>query len=331
MTRMQLVIASFTIPMFAACVGTAGDAVEDADEIEYGTATSELSVFQWSADQTISNQFSSDAPALGAYSGKVHLVRTAPSGTALYHSSYDGTSWTPSVLIPNQFSMNRPALAAFGPKGSHLLHMVHQGDTTTNLWWSVYDGVSWTANSAIGMSSSLAPAMEAYNGVLHLFGTSPITIGSTTSYCLWEATYNGTTWSSPLFITTAAGARICPAGFEVKLFGSTPVMVARFSSNNLYTYTFTGGVWSAGAQIAGQKSKSAPALGVYGGVLHMTHLGDTSDSIWWSTYDGASWSSNVTIPNQASRWVPALAPLSNKLVQAHIASSGDQLWFSTFQ
>lgn len=324
--RRQHVLVSLVISLFAGCVDPGGD-----EDLEYGSAESESTVFQWSADQIIPNQFSSDAPALGAFQGRVHLVRTMSGGVALYHSSYDGNAWSPSVLIPGQLSMSEPALAAFTAQGSTRLHMVHQGDTTYNLWWSTYDGISWTGNSAIGMSSTRPPTMESYGGALHLFGSGTISVGTTTANCLWESIYNGVTWSSPLYITTAAGGRICAEGFRVKLYNSIPVMVTRTSANNLYMYQFTGGIWSAGAQIAGQKSKSTPALGVFNGELHLTHLGDTSDSIWWSTYNGVSWSSNVTIPNQFSRWVPALAPLPGKLVQAHVASSGDQLWFSTFQ
>ena len=40
--------------------------------------------------------------------------------------------------------------------------------------------------------------------------------------------------------------------------------------------------------IPDQLSKAAPALASTGGLLHMVHLGNTSNDIWHSTYDGSS-------------------------------------------
>ena len=120
------------------------------------------------------------------------------------------------------------------------------------------------------------------------------------------------------------------AGAAVATHNGQLVLVTT-SDHNLYMSTSTGNGWTQPRQIVGQKSKSAPALASYGGYLHMTHLGDTSNSIWWSTWDGTSWAANVSIPGQQSRWAPSLASAGGKLFQAHIGGTSDSLYYSTFQ
>lgn len=142
---------------------------------------------------------------------------------------------------------------------------------------------------------------------------------------LWESVYDGSTWSTPQYIVLDA------LGMGVAAHNGQLVLATRNSNNDLYTRTSTGNGWSSATKIVGQKSKSSPALASFGGVLHMTHLGDSSNSIWWSTWDGATWTNNVTIPGQYSQYVPALAVMGSKLVQAHIGDSTPQLWYSTFQ
>ena len=51
-----------------------------------------------------------------------------------------------------------------------------------------------------------------------------------------------------------------------------------------------------------QKSKAPPALAVFDGLLHMVHLGDSSNDIWHSTFDGAPvGQADVHIKSQISR------------------------------
>ncbi len=71
--------------------------------------------------------------------------------------------------------------------------------------------------------------------------------------------------------------------------------------------------WRPNTLVPNQKSKASPALAAYGGLLHMVHLGDSSNDIWHSTFDGTSWSENHVIPNQKSKASPALAEYLNEL------------------
>lgn len=320
-----LALSLLATPFFAGCIAPEADS-EEVDEEEVESSEDALTPFQWSTPASITTLSSDNAVALGSYVGGVHLVHTGGTGTNLYHTVYNGTSWSTTTQIPNQKSKNRPALAAMGPKGSSLLHMVHQGETSDSLWWSTFNGSTWTTNSQIGMSSTQAPVMATWGAGLHLFGTNTHTTCSgslssgyscSSSDFLWESTYNGTTWSPPQEIVTSANSKINgAAGASVAVYNGVPILVVRRASNDLWMYTQQGGVWSAGSKIVGQKSQSAPTLASYGGYLHMSHLGDSSNSVWWSYYDGASWTANVTIPSTTSQWATAMAPMSTKLVQA---------------
>lgn len=315
-----------SIPCFTGCIAPDADSDEEVEEEELGWSEDALTPFQWSTPANVTTVTSADAVALGNYVGGVHMVHTGGTGTNLYHTVYDGTSWSATTQIPNQKSKNRPALATMGPKGSSLLHMVHQGETSDSLWWSTFDGSNWTENSQMGMSSTQAPVMAMYGVGLHLFGTNKHTTCSgsvssgyscTSNEVLWESTYDGITWSAPQEIVTSANRKIDGVGgAAVAVYKGVPILVVRRASNDLWMYTLQNGVWSGGSKIAGQKSQSAPALATYGGYLHMSHLGDSSNSVWWSYYDGVSWTANATIPSTTSQWATAMAPMSTKLVQA---------------
>lgn len=79
-----------------------------------------------------------------------------------------------------------------------------------------------------------------------------------------------------------------------------------------------------------QKSKATPALAVFNGLLHMVHLGDTSNDIWHSTYDGTSWRPNVRIPDQKSKATPALVVFGGLLYLVHLGDESNAIWYSWF-
>jgi hypothetical protein len=88
--------------------------------------------------------------------------------------------------------------------------------------------------------------------------------------------------------------------------------------------------WTRNVRIPGQRSKASPALAVFGGRLHMVHLGSASNDIWHSTFNGTSWTPNVKIPNQKSKAPPALAVFRNRLHMVHLGTSSNNIWRSTF-
>ena len=89
-------------------------------------------------------------------------------------------------------------------------------------------------------------------------------------------------------------------------------------------------VWQPNVRIPDQASKASPALAEFGGLLHMVHLGDSSNDIWHSTFDGSSWSPNVKIPDQQSKASPALAEFGGLLHMVHLGDSSNDIWHSTF-
>lgn len=326
MARLSLLALALALPCFTGCLAEDAASSEQGEQ-EIGTAADALSVTQWSADKQVTGARTLDAPAIAAFNGTAHMVHTGYDSNRLYHQIFDGTKWSTPAEIPGQYSKNRPALATMGTKGNYRLYMVHQGDTLDDLWWSVYDGVSWTKNEPLGLKSHTAPVMTSYNGKLYLFGATMILAGETLIPSLYQAVYDGTTWGPLQVIQQSVD------GAAVATHNGQLVLVTT-SDHYLYMSTSTGNGWTQPRQIVGQKSKSAPALASYGGYLHMTHLGDTSNSIWWSTWDGASWATNVSIPGQQSRWAPSLANAGGKLFQAHIGGTTDtysSLFYSTFQ
>jgi hypothetical protein len=94
--------------------------------------------------------------------------------------------------------------------------------------------------------------------------------------------------------------------------------------------------WRAGSVVEGQQSKAAPALTSTRGLLHMVHLGDTSNDIWWSIFDGTTWQKpdgtpgNERIPGQQSKATPALAVYNNQLHMVHLGDTSNDIWWSIF-
>jgi len=87
------------------------------------------------------------------------------------------------------------------------------------------------------------------------------------------------------------------------------------SSNDIWHSYYDGQTWRrpdtgepGNSPIPGQASKAAPAIFTNNGLLHMVHLGDSSNDIWHSTFDKTKtkWSSDVRIPGQQSKASPAL-------------------------
>jgi hypothetical protein len=87
--------------------------------------------------------------------------------------------------------------------------------------------------------------------------------------------------------------------------------------------------WRDDRIIPNQKSRVTPALAEHGGLLHMVHLGDSSNDIWYATFDGNDWTDDVRILNQKS-WVgPALAGFEGgRLHMVHLGDSSHTIWHS---
>ena len=92
--------------------------------------------------------------------------------------------------------------------------------------------------------------------------------------------------------------------------------------------------WTPDVKI-GQQSKDTPALARSGGVVHLAHLGESSNQVWHATYNGAAgkFRSNHQT-NQLSRQQPALAAgalgADPALILAHIGDESSRLYASRY-
>jgi hypothetical protein len=113
-------------------------------------------------------------------------------------------------------------------------------------------------------------------------------------------------------------------------------------SNQLYWSIFDGVSWKdsqgneGDEKLGTQHSQATPALAVYRNVLHLVHMGDSSNDIWWSMFDGSSWKDSHGSPgdqpikSQLSQSPPALAVFNNELHMVHIGDSSNDIWWSAY-
>jgi hypothetical protein len=65
----------------------------------------------------------------------------------------------------------------------------------------------------------------------------------------------------------------------------------------------------------GKTSKAPPALAKIRNLIHMIHIGGSSNDLWHSWFDGKTWSKDVRIPGQKSKAAPALAGFCDHLLR----------------
>ncbi len=88
--------------------------------------------------------------------------------------------------------------------------------------------------------------------------------------------------------------------------------------------------WSDNVRIPNQKSKAPGALASHNGLLHLVHLGDSSNNIWYSVWGGESWSDNIRIPDQKSKAACALGSHNGLLHLVHLGDSSNNIWHSVW-
>ncbi|MFE5091936.1 hypothetical protein ACFRCI_16430 [Streptomyces sp. NPDC056638] len=87
------------------------------------------------------------------FGGKLHRVhRGSGSDTALWHATFNGTSWSADTRLAAHSSLEGPGLAVLDGK----LYLVHRGHGSgdKNLWWSTY-------KAAPGAPTPCSPATPA--------------------------------------------------------------------------------------------------------------------------------------------------------------------------
>jgi hypothetical protein len=199
------------------------------------------------------------------------------------------------------------------------------------------DPAAWTDNVRIeGQQSKATPALAVYRGVIHM-----VHLGDTSNDLWWSTSVDGVTWTANVQIT-GQKSKVAPA---LAVYNDQLHMVhLGDTSNNIWWSFFDGTTWSTnviitypdGTTTKNQKSKATPALAVHGGLLHMVHLGDSSNDIWWSMFNGTSWNrkdgsiGDERVTGQQSKSAPALAAFGGKLHMVHLGNSSNDIWWSSY-
>ena len=198
--------------------------------------------------------------------------------------------------------------------------------------------MAWTGDVRIPGQQSKAPPALAYGGSvgaqLHM-----VHLGDG-SNDIWHSRSDGETWFRP--DTGEPGNSRIPgqqskASPALAYYGGLHMVHLGDGSNDIWHSYFDGQTWRrpdtgepGNSPILGQQSKAAPAIFTNNGLLHMVHLGDSSNDIWHSTFDKTGWSPNVRIPGQQSKASPALTEYSGLLHMVHLGDSSNDIRHSTF-
>jgi hypothetical protein len=117
---------------------------------------------RWNDDEKFSAHHSGSNPALAVFGGKLHCVhRGSGSDTALWHTTFNGSSWSTDTEIREHYSLEGPALAVFDSK----LYCIHRGhgNGDQHLWWSHFNGSSWSRDTRFpGHTNGAGPTAIAY-------------------------------------------------------------------------------------------------------------------------------------------------------------------------
>lgn len=129
------------------------------------------STWSWRQDSQLPYQ-SVGSPTIAAYGSKLYLIGVTPGSGQLWWATMDADEqFKPSKPLPFMFSSSPPSLAVLNNR----LYMVHMAGFTTGMVLNSFDGTDWGPDLTISggfnggqQRSSVAPAIAAYGGVLHL-------------------------------------------------------------------------------------------------------------------------------------------------------------------
>jgi hypothetical protein len=152
-------------------------------------------IWQWLPDYQLPYR-SAGSPTIAAFGAKLYFVGVTPGTGQLWWATMDANeTFTPSQLLPYMYSSSPPSLAVLNNR----LYMVHMAGFTSNMVMNSFDGVSWGPDITIqggfgggAQHSSVAPAIAAYGGVLHMIHKE------TTADGIWWSYYTPSTgvWSA---------------------------------------------------------------------------------------------------------------------------------------
>ncbi|WP_334819315.1 hypothetical protein, partial [Nostoc sp.] len=146
----------------------------------------------WSPQQlTSGDRGTSTTPALASYGGRLYMVwKGVGDDSAIYYSSFDGSSWSPQQLTSGDRGTSAaPALASYGGR----LYMVWKGvGDDSAIYYSSFDGSSWSPQQLTSgdRGTSAAPALASYGGRLYM-----VWKGVGDDSAIYYSSFDGSSWS----------------------------------------------------------------------------------------------------------------------------------------
>jgi hypothetical protein len=206
-------------------VTSAGPAVANFDGIVYAAWTGQSSPYHlwystyngtaWTAQKEVPSALTGEVegPALGVFNGELYMAWLGQSGSSrsVWYSAFNGTSWSAQAQVPSAqaHKFTSPALAAYDGE----LYSSWIGSSKTGqVWYSAFDGTTWSAQQQIPGAASSAfdygnyggPALAAYDGSLFASWDAPLSCTAAPmyapTYCIAAASFNGSAWTSPLYV-----------------------------------------------------------------------------------------------------------------------------------
>lgn len=272
--------------------------------------------------------------------------------------------WSRPIAIPNQSSKTSSALAYIHGQ----LNLIHLGDSSNQLWQTVWNGEQWSENVRIGKESNGRVALTSSGLLVYrtLYAEPDGSYGLVQSVSLgvpggW--TRSGplpdriTTDAAPAAVATFAGTTVVrqvphqdyrmsysnynvgPGGVQFQDSGvldlyseKTPALASDGNTLDVI-YTYKGGkdLRHGNRPIPNQTTKATPAAAFHNGVLHMVHLGGSSDDIWHTMLVNGQWTPNVRIPDHLSGETPALASAPDGLHMVHKGQGSNRIWHSIYR
>jgi hypothetical protein len=224
-----------------------------------------------------------------------------------------------NVDIPGISSRVAPAVAFLGQE----LHVVFT-DSHRDLFhtWTT-DLVHWENPDRIKDQSTKAPpALVEFRGDLFLTH-----IGGSSNDVWISRSRDGRTFEPNQRISSVS-SRAAPAvavhrsELHMLFVGDDDNQIRRSRSS-----TGDPGDWTAPEKI-NQTSKTGAAIATDGNMLHLTHIGNSSDDIWYSTSpDGVSWTPNRQI-GQTSKATPGMAYFGRTMRLVHLGDSSNTIWYA---
>ncbi len=286
------------------------------------------------------------------------LVLTWLSGTAIYYSTYDGTSWTTpgsnQIPLGGSAGVNGDgfAQAVYDSSSSQLMQVWLDSTDPTVFYYATYNGSSWSASgSSIPQGASPGGVYgEVYdNPAYDPSSNQIILVWQDPDFNLYYATYNGSSWS-------ASGSNQIPIGSSAGVginnfsdlifdsFSNQMVLIWKDISDFLALYyaSFDGTSWSApiGNQIPLGASSGAinyenPFFVPLTNELLSIWNDSTNFYLYYASYDGSNWTAPTDnqIPPGAAAGVDSLYSAiydSNSSQGVQVWSSGANLYYAVY-